>query len=63
VRVKVALGPPVRGPSWRTLAAGGRQRGGLSWKGHGLMADLAFAVLLIVAFSLLVFVLRGLEKL
>lgn len=33
------------------------------WKGHGLMADLAFAVLLIAGFLVLVLTLRGLAKL
>jgi hypothetical protein len=33
------------------------------WKGHGPMADLAFAVLLIAGFVVLALTLRGLEKL
>jgi hypothetical protein len=33
------------------------------WKGHGQMADLAFAVLLIAGFAVLVLTLRGMERL
>jgi hypothetical protein len=46
-----------------TLASVGRHRGGLAWEEHGLMADLAFAVLLIAGFGILVLTLRGLAKL
>lgn len=34
-----------------------------TWKEHGLMADLAYAVLLIAGFLVLALTLRGLEKL
>lgn len=61
--VKVASGP-CRGPrGGATLASFGRRRGGPVWKGHGLMADLAYAVLLIAGFAVLILTLRGLERL
>jgi hypothetical protein len=37
--------------------------GRLTWREHGLMADLAYAVLLIAGFLVLAMSLRGLEKL
>jgi hypothetical protein len=46
-----------------TLASFGRRRGGPVWKGHGPMADLAYAVLLIAGFLVLALTLRGMEKL
>jgi hypothetical protein len=61
--VKVASCPAADHPRGGTLAASGRHRGGLTWRGHGLMADLAFAVLLIAGFLVLALTLRGLEKL
>jgi hypothetical protein len=41
----------------------GRHRGDPTWREHALMADLAFAVLLIAGFLILAVTLRGLEKL
>lgn len=45
------------------LTAVGRQPGGPVGKEHGQMADLAFAVLLVAGFLVLVLTLRGWEKL
>jgi hypothetical protein len=53
---------PGRSARFR-LASFGRHRGGHAWEEHGLMADLAFAVLLIAGFGVLVLTLRGLAKL
>jgi hypothetical protein len=61
--VKVVSCPVHGHPHGYTLAAFGRHRGGPTWRGHGLMADLAFAVLLIAGFLVLAMTLRGLEKL
>jgi len=57
-----------QGRSFRALACThfslvGRYRGDPGGREHAQMADLAFAVLLIVGFGLLALTLRGLEKL
>ena len=62
-RVKVSSWPDRKPAGERRLASFGRHQGGPTWREHGLMADLAFAVLLIAGFLILAVVLRGLEKL
>lgn len=61
--VKVPSSTYRRPRTRTTLASFGRRRGGPVWKGHGPMADLAYAVLLIAGFLILALTLRGLEKL
>jgi hypothetical protein len=61
--VKVPSGPVSSAPSGYTLASFGRRWGGPAWREHVPMADLAYAVLLVAAFGILVLTLRGLEKL
>ena len=61
--VKVPSSTCRRPDTGSTLASFGRRRGGPLWKGHGPMADLAYAVLLVAGFLFLALTLRGLEKL
>lgn len=61
--VKVPLGPFSRRSGRYTLASFGRQRGDPPWKEHAPMADLAYAVLLLGGFGVLILTLRGSEKL
>ena len=62
-RVKVSSGACAAASARYTLASFGRRTGDPVWREHGPMADLAFAVLLVGAFAVLVLTLRGLEKL